>query len=223
MKPILFSTAMVQAILAGRKTQTRRTKGLDIINDAIDSVHPPYHVISADGENRKGVFFDLKQQDKFGVFRAYPYGNVGDMLWVRETWRPKSHNMPTGWPYEYKADDDMPDGFKWKPSIHMPKEAARLFLKITAIEIERLHDISEEDAIAEGVEPQTFKSNVLKPFDGYKNYFVQDIEDGTPLRTAKASFGSLWQAINGVESFDQNPYVWVIKFEVLNEKPAENA
>ncbi len=157
MKPILFSTPMVQAILSGRKTQTRRV---------------------------------IKRFTDFGITDHCAYGKVGDILWVRETWQKVEHPELK---YRYRADHLNPTSVTWKPSIFMPKDACRIFLEVTEIKVERLQDISEEDAIAEGVEVPTYKE--------------------TELAKYKTNFSILWEFINGEESWESNPWVWAITFK----------
>lgn len=172
-RPILFSSEMVQAILQGRKTQTRRVvKPRSYICDIVDGW--PYEMTEDDLQPIK-----------------CPYGRVGDILWVRETW------CWNGYYYIYRADErNMP--FRWKPSIHMPKKACRLFLRIANIRVERLHDISSEDIKAEGI--------------------VWTIDYRTSLLD---QWELLWTSINGYDSWNDNPYVWVIEFERIqnNDKP----
>lgn len=173
-RPILFSGEMVRAILEGRKTQTRRIVKM-----------PPQRF--------------YKQGEKFEgeSGREYkPYANVGDVFWVRETWQKVNDR------YIFKADS-IADNFKWKPSIFMPREAARIFLKVTNIRVQRLQDISEEDAVKEGIE----YSNEF----GYKLYTKQDFF--SKHLSASDSFMSLWEKINGKGSWGVNPFVWVIEFE----------
>lgn len=185
MKPILFSTPMVQAILNGTKTQTRRTKGLEGV-EAIEynSILPNQWAVL-----RNGTAEIIK----------CPYGRAGEFLWVREQFAMIQKS------YCYKAST-IPGLFtdrnrgKWKPSIHMPFTACRLFLKIKSIRVERLQEITDEDAKAEGVEQIGEK---------YKSY----VEPATPSKSAAISFASLWWAINGMDSWDANPFVWVIEFE----------
>ena len=216
MKPILFSTPMVQAILEGRKTQTRRVlKPQPLVHNEVIKMPIPVDEYSK----------ILKQYVKKGYTEIYtkgvlqgmiaprcPFGEVGDTIWVRETWCDPSN---TGYPILYKADFPMvyrndaegePDivlkeeGYKWKPSIFMPKDACRLFLKITNIRVERLQDISELDAECEGA-----KKMPLEHLGGaFPNH--------------KSGFESLWQSINGKESWDCNPYVWVIEFEKIKNQ-----
>lgn len=124
-RPILFSGAMVRAILDGRKTQTRR----------VMSERHRYHFIEASGD-----------------LALCPYGQPGDRLWVRETWgyNPDFPGMPSL--ACFRADPEHKyDGIKWKPSIHMPRAACRLMLEITGVRVERLNDCSERDAVAEGL------------------------------------------------------------------------
>jgi len=219
--PILYQTEMVQAILADIKTMTRRTTGLEEIN-----LNPDAWTLNVSGfvtrpaiGNRKlkegnGAIFRNRELQPKLVF--CPYGNVGDLLWVRETFAKAScifHGGNKFSHYVYKADNDpLHNHFKWKSSIHMPKEAARIILEITDIRIERLNDISEDDAIAEGV---------LQFEDGtFKNYFTQKglrAKDGVECLLAKGSFQSLIASINGKNIIDLNPWVWVIKFKVLSK------
>ena len=190
--PILFSTPMVQAIIAGRKTMTRRklkVKGCKPFSPKSDE-----WTISEIEKWNEGYF---------------PYGQVGDILWVRETFKPADIPEETGL-YEFKASLQDPDAVWnkgiWKPSIHMPKAAARIWLKITKIKVERLQDISEEDAMNEGVE-----------------YEWYDQSRNIKIEAAKSLFKKLWQVINGRESWEANPWVWAIEFEVLSTtgKPTE--
>jgi hypothetical protein len=227
---------MVQAILAGRKTQTRR-----VIKPQPD---PEAYMIPnmqhRDGE--LGVVYDYNQGDA-NPFVKCPYGKIGDVIWVRETVIKRAdgdtvnhHNMFTG-NYAYVADcgftmiDYLKQwGGKSKPSIHMPKEAARLFLQITSIGVELLNDISEADAIAEGVEDIYAMIDVKEHC--YKNYMHgKDERTGKSLPVAEVcgwdviaddathSFKTLWQSINGASSWQADPYVWRIEFKVI-DKPA---
>lgn len=213
--PILFSTPMVQAILTGRKTQTRRLAevpvhdhyGTDIMDWGL-SKHP----YQKEGKWLYNVQSDVDSCNTFEL--KAKYGQSGDLMWVRETWRYEMgyigewpHQEPVG--YVYKADEDQYEG-KYRPSIHMPKEAARIWLQVTDVRIERLRDISEHGAIAEGVEkrPGTGRST---QFD-YKHYAYELSYDVD----AKVSFRTLWEKINGADSWQANPWVWVISFKVLS-------
>lgn len=175
--PILFSALMVQAILDGRKTQTRRT------------IKP--QPLARTG--RKFIVPDdapKKWRDCDDFISVCPYGLKCENLWVRETWALKS-----GYGWVYKADNSkFNDGLKWKPSIHITRDASRIDLKITDIHVERLNDISEKDAIAEGIE---------LPHPGETLYHGW----------ARDKYAELWVEINGEESWAANPWVWVIEFE----------
>jgi hypothetical protein len=180
-RPILFSTPMVQAIMDGRKTMTRRIAKDKMLQD------------------NKNEFYD--EEFLLLTMKQCPFGQVGDVLWVRETFCsfPNSKTL-------YKANGCIPvEPYKWKPSIFMPKDACRIFLKITNTRVERLMDISREDARAEGVE----RINGAQ----FKNYV-----DGTSTYNERTSFYSLWESINGKDSVSLNPFVWVIEFERI-EKP----
>lgn len=157
MKPILFNTEMVKAILEGRKTVTRR-----VVKPQPDERHQHKLGYVTDSTNKKEIGCFGFGIDEYGgnIQYAKPPYRVGDILYVRETWckLPVSEygNFCTGGEgiYYYKADGEKrPQGWRagWKPSIHMPKEAARLFLRVTGVRVERLQDITEEQAKAEGV------------------------------------------------------------------------
>lgn len=206
-KPILFSTLMVQAILEGRKTQTRRTNGLEEINKNPDDWY--FTNCTASCADKKEFYFKHRfyEGDDCDLLIPCPYGKVGDILWVREkhiSMIDCETNEFAG--YWYYAD--MPEKFhkeykrKWKPSIHMPKAACRLFLRIKDVRVERLQDITKADAWAEGV----------KEIEKNEAYFDYMNEAGS-YATAKGSFFSLWKSINGDDSFEANPWVWVIEFE----------
>jgi len=162
-KPILFSAAMVRAILDGRKTQTRRV------------VRPQLW---------------LRENSRFVQKPKY---QVGDILWVRETWQHwlNDNGNPSG-DCMYKADECGRNGIGWKPSLFMPREACRLFLKVTEVRAERLQDISEKDAIAEGVRSRL-------PDNGI----------------AQSEFQDIWDSINAKKfPWESNPWVWVITFQI---------
>lgn len=197
-KPILFNGEMVRAILDGRKTSTRRSVKDNIPNDAIWGYtgFTPKGYISC-----RGVY-----ADRYGEgFYKLPY-QPGDVLYVRETWHKYTKRVSKGESchiaefYGYKAsaanseDADEP----WKPSIHMPKEAARIWLKVTDVRVERLQDMTDDDAEAEGCFDYT--STAL----GFP-----DIWDSTIKKSDRDRYG--WTA---------NPWVWVIEFERC-EKPKE--
>jgi hypothetical protein len=204
-RPILFSSAMVNAILQGRKTMTRRILGSG-------------HSFGVKIKNGARAWLNLEKcnSDDFKEIITYcPYGKIGDILWVRETW--------LYWElfkaYVYKADDNDKlflsfgqtiDNAKWKPSIFMPKDACRIYLRLTDVRIERLQDISEDDAKAEGL---SFWQ--LDKRTGYKDYLAKDIRY---FENPIESFKSLWQSIHGNQSWDNNPWVFAIEFERI-EKP----
>ena len=203
-RPILFSGPMVRAILDGRKTQTRRIMKPQPTYDGFWWSHKGY---SCGGEKQF--------RDGLPLFVGCPYGVVGDRLWIREAWAPVCSFDPspeTGAIYRSdthtgleKRDGDK----KWKPSIHMPRWASRLTLEITGVRVERMNEISESDAIAEGIEskPQPYGKELDWKYYGWLEKLNQ--WSTCPIR----SYESLWNSINGPESWAANPFVWVIEFK----------
>ena len=207
-KPILFSTPMVQAILDGRKTQTRRiVKNIPSVCYSVS--------VSEDGTYLRGV-----SDNGSALWIIECPSKIGDILWVRETWW---HNRETWGDSEvflYKADFpidgyDHVDAYKWKPSIFMPKDACRLKLRVTDISVERLQCIDESEALAEGITSFT-KDGVGFKFglDGWNWSY----RDKSPFMCSNAvlAYSELWESINGSGAWDKNPWVWVITFERIN-------
>lgn len=201
-KPILFSTDMVRAILAGRKTVTRR--------DPFQTP-PDYDVLKGHYRDSRGrlcaVFQCRKDPTTEAVYARY---DRGDILWVRETWSPVNVRPRR---YIYKADVDRRIGegvglpLCWHPSIHMPREAARIFLRVTGVRVERLRNITEEQTEAEGA-PKAFEYDMLEDTvivldeDGYSYFGFQVVWNSTIKPADMPRYG-----------WDANPWVWVIEFE----------
>lgn len=205
--PILFNGQMVRAILAGRKTQTRR-----VLKD-----QPPEHYKYERSPGNTHVGYIAKDQPmiwagepcwRYGAewgaqpvreipWPNCPYGKPGDRLWVREAWANMAYECDEPL-YTYKADTpaasvpgwSLPPGVKWKPSIHMPKAASRITLEITDVRVERLQEISDQDCVAEGI----------------------DVE--VPNQPVQFQFSQLWDSINkDKHPWVSNPWVWVVEFE----------
>lgn len=188
--PILFSGPMVRAILEGRKTMTRRVVKGVALEWLATGMFTPAYVAHPDNH-------------------LCPYGQPGDRLWVRETWRIPG-GAPNGWT-DYKADDDR-EGFKWRPSIHMPRLACRILLDVTAVRVERVQDIKQRDAMHEGIEPEPVEvsgSQVVFP----RGKVPQDARlVGSDY---KAGFHKYWDSLNAKRGngWDANPWVWVVEFK----------
>jgi len=160
---------------------------------------------------KNGHIWEEDNGERFEPIK-FPYGKPDDRLWVRETWKQKGHNFPIGHQFEYRAtaiQDLTPTDGPWKPSIFMPRAASRITLEITDIRCERLNEISEADAIAEGIEP------IIGP-EGQTYYGNYGKEDIGHLLPPVESYRSLWQSINGPESWEANPFFWVISFKRIN-------
>jgi hypothetical protein len=204
-RPILFNRSMVRAIIEGRKTQTRRI----IKNQELVESHQG-QVIHIHSKKCPGYC-------DFACSHPCILGNLGDKLWVKENFSESEpcylggRAQPTIW---YQADNNRPlwAHKNWKPSIFMPRNFSRFNLEINEIKVERLQDISEEDALAEG--PRVFPPNRDRSCPGY-------VFDDTPYQkawlchgSAKEAFRELWESIYGESSWDKNPFVWVVKFKL---------
>lgn len=197
-KPMLFSTDMVRAILEDRKTVTRR----------VVKPQPDGRPVPMTKDSCWPGYFAIQGTEK--VVRL-PY-QPGDILWVRETWA----EMPYG--FVYRVDGEEPDGWDcddhWRPSIHMPRGAARIFLRVTGVRVERLQEITEDGAKAEGAE----KSYPYTDPETGKTVFVLD-EKGT----YRSGFSQIWDRTIKQKDrlsccWESTPWVWVIEFERC-EKP----
>ncbi|MGM8373424.1 hypothetical protein ACS6F6_07590 [Enterobacter hormaechei subsp. steigerwaltii] len=207
---MIFNGEMVRAILDGRKTQTRR-----IMKVQPDT--PEFglrRIIESSIANEIGMYF-WSQEDARGIKArskqfSCPYGDVGDRIWVRETFQGPLFDFEEMEAYQddsskfkrpefcvYKADGKpAPEFFDadenlhccWRPSIHMPRWASRITLEITGVRVEQLNDISEEDARSEGI-------------------------SGSSARDVKEAYAALWRSIYGSDSWRANPWVWVIEFK----------
>jgi hypothetical protein len=201
-RPILFSAPMVCALLAGTKTQTRRvvkwrglSPGLNLRFSGLSAFKGcAGWYLSSHGIG--GAWEDRSQ------LTPCPYGQPGDRLWVREAWARTVVGLGTEM-VVYGAGDNRTDyGGPWKPSIHMPRAASRITLEVTGVRVERLQDISEADAQAEGI-PYSER------FRGYCIGQAEHFNSHDP----RESYRSLWQAINGPDSWAANPWVWVVEFK----------
>lgn len=204
-RPILFSAPMVRALLAGNKTQTRRTLKL-----------------------RPG--FDLEQRDDGqwwpwaehpercdDVWMDCPYGQPGDRLWVREAWRvidvadcfaPREITAAHRIWFEADGQHKPPAG-RYRPGMFMPRWASRITLEVSGVRVERLQDISEADAQAEGTTP------IPDPWD-HVRLACADIGCSGP-QPHRLGFRELWRDINGPDSWDPNPWVWVVEFKRVDK------
>ena len=205
-RPILMTPENAQKVFEGVKTQTRRLNGLDEVNSSKLWGYPQMQ------DSGIAVFLDSTQANPYNnaLDVKCPYGLVGDRLWCREngwerpyrTERMLREGADTWEPFYYDALLDIGEaeelkqlGFKRRPSIHMPRWACRTVVEVTEIRVERVQDISEEDAKAEGCEPHA--------------------PSGRDGKVYRRPFECLWESINGKYSWDSNPWVWVIEFKKI--------
>lgn len=253
-KPILFSAPMVRALLAGKKTQTRRLLNPQPIQSIMDADHwREFNEVvgvgllpaEAGGERQigwtwKGTRFMPWPRS---IRHMSPYGMPGERLWVRETWamepefdRLKPSDVARA-AVEYLADgkrrpplnDVLFSRGKTRVSIFMPRWASRITLEVTGVRVERVQDISEEDAVAEGVTASYFGESWLcvehdgrtynalcEPTDEDKKALLLVKHRPREMMTdARGNYRRLWMEINGLESWDANPWVWVVSFARL--------
>lgn len=199
---ILFSAPMVRAILDGKKFQTRRLVKLNAFGP---SDTRGYDWIFRD----RGQLWQDYRHDDF-LQRCARYGPVGRRLWVRETWA-QPWQSGKGHPVVYRATYEGTEG-AWRPSIHMPRWASRITLEVTDVRVQRLQEINEADALAEGIRSFTKDGELLK-------YWPCDPCDG-PLKCAWAdlprdpvvAFRALWESLHGAGSWDANSWLWCYSF-----------
>ncbi len=254
-RPILFSGAMVRAILAGTKSATRR-----VVKPAPPAWVETFGVSIFTPNGRvsgRGVHPEHGASESF--FRC-PYGQRGDRLWVRETWSPDHANVYPCYPLVYRASAGLSDSdigehatgctfessglkhseclhcadFRWRPSIFMPRWASRLTLEVTEVRVQRVQEISEEDARAEGARFTDYGKRVHNlSADGGRTYHkTYSQKDGWSmagaassdqcLSTARTAFANLWDSINGSRpgcSWSANPWVWCVSFKRVEARP----
>lgn len=212
-KPILFSGEMVRAILEGRKTQTRRVIKL---RDGSVPEEDGYDIPK--GEDNKPLDYVMDFSKTYPQWQRLdcPYGRVGDRLWVRETWRAEELEDGTDG-IRYAADKsfiaidntrqaannwmdayDQEKPSVWKPSIFMPRWACRIILEVVNVRVERLQDITAYDIAKEGCPAEYHMNNNSGMTDAMHGWFE-----------------NLWKKINGEDSWDSNPWLWVVEFKVV--------
>lgn len=215
-RPILFSGSMVRAILSGAKSQTRRAIKLPHMNPLGQWEATTFGGPDG-GRTRDGKTVPLRTaiwHTRTGDGIAARWA-LGDRLWVREAWRTSKvadelkPSLLVGGGYSpvwYEAQAEVPfhpsEFGKLRPSMFMPRWASRITLEITGVRVDRLQDISEADAIAEGIRETD---------DGYYSLYNQRDTDST--YSPRASYRALWESINGPNSWDANPWVWAIEFK----------
>jgi hypothetical protein len=202
-RPIIMATTMVRAILNGRKTQTRRiAKGIT-----------EHHERDSD--------------------LVCPFGKIGDRLYVREKWMPHGLEAECTGPedvaYAATCSEAQHAIYKWRPSIHMPKWAARIWLEITNVRLERLNDITNDDAFKEGVcdfvesmdRPNSWKGLSQDGRNAMVSVTYGDtLADGgiAACSSFQRAFRHLWESVKGMDSWDENPWVWVIEFKRVKDQ-----
>ena len=232
-KPILFSTEMVRAILESRKTVTRRVVKLKYSNTHLEMRTDKYGTRLIELQNEEPGVTTVRNPDGttthklLAAIERTPPCRPGDILYVRETWAKMECSecsedaddcesaverdgltiFCNGDMYVYKATDILPGGYKWRPSIHMPREAARIFLRVTDVRVERLKDIG--DCTKEGITPGKHATAHMNDYD------------------ERCDFAFLWnstikKADRALYGWDANPWCWVIEFERVSKEDVKH-
>ena len=211
---MIFNADMVRAILDGRKTQTRRIMKPQPEPCPRGGHWWPSNVfktmlhVEDEMQNGKGGWGGLAGD-------ACPFGDLGDRIWVRETWAEAGASAPDLKLYRANYPEHVPsiyenvplaEEIRWTPSIHMPRWASRILLEITDVRVERLNAISEEDAEAEGIDMEAL-------YDSQDCYDCIADHNMTGRPTVTGAFKYLWESIYGEEGWKSNPWVWVIEFK----------
>lgn len=224
-RPIIFSGGMVRAVLDGRKTRTRRVVQPQPVD--IDEVGPYLQRMIYRGE------IGFADRD----YILCRYGEPGDQLWVRETWAPaneggavwfragvpvyRAGRRRTGeWsPYDKIYGLEIPEGIKWRSPRFMPRWTSRINLEITGVKAERLQDITDGDALAEGIERFDYGPDSYNPSVRQYAYGLEKLALGVMDFTAKSAYRKLWDNLNAKRGYpwDANPWVWVIDFALISE------
>jgi hypothetical protein len=212
--PILYSTAMIQAKLAGRKTQTRR------LIDKVNFMHLNKHIadwpLSGFNELKDGIAsFEIQTDvdDSTTIKVKCPYGQPGDLLWAREThyYEKYFNGLTEGVFPRYRADfGDEPVDWNWRPNIFLHKEYSRIWDRVVSVRVERLKKISEDDAFAEGIDTENDETYLAAE---HCQLGGSPVRGGCP---AICAYSALWERINGPGSWESNPWVWVITTENLS-------
>jgi hypothetical protein len=204
-RPILMSAPMVRAILEGAKSQTRRVvKPQPVPPDRIEQW------------NEGWAIGRMRDSENAWRWLRCPYGKPGEQLWVRETWAPVDERALVTQrrdliAYAASTTSDGNEarkayGVRWRPSIHMPRWASRITLELIGVRVERLQDIRDVDAVAEGVNP----SPCCQQADDTAGFHRIGKIRGNSFPIAR--YAVLWESINGAGSWDANPWVWVVEF-----------
>lgn len=223
-RPILFAGPMVRAILNGEKTVTRRVMKPQPTPSNMGGhswpcpIHQTMLHVEQELQNGEGIWGGLADS-------ACPHGAPGDRLWVRETfatlsagqYEPVKPAYGYGQEVRFAATDPLADcdigvrGYPWRPSIHMPRWASRILLEITAVRVERLQDISDEQALAEGLRWHS----LYRQWGGVESHPASRPEcpQWRWYEDPITAFRQLWESINGAGSWDANPWVWVVEFK----------
>ncbi|PAO24652.1 hypothetical protein [Enterobacter roggenkampii] len=217
---MIFNGEMVRAIIDGRKTQTRRI--MKVQPKPCNHTNWPDYSPESQWKSypngwccavcANGTTIDHRHHAK-GI--TCPFGAVGDRIWVRETWAEAGAGAPDLKLYRANYPEHVPthyenvppaDEIRWTPSIHMPRWASRITLEITGVRVELVQSISQADAIAEGAPLSHPSIDAVSQQHGFPDF-------------SRSWFGQTWQSIYGAESWQANPWVWVIEFKRIEDKP----
>jgi hypothetical protein len=219
---------MVQSLLAGTKTQTRRALKFQPFELLLprDKRAQSLASVTRQHDGRRFWYALTSREPAHGKAFRCRYGEVGDSIWVRETWLPRGNNTAAFYRADYDAENaaglaGMYSDRGWRSPIYMPRWASRLTLTLTSVRIERLQDISEADAKAEGA--RRFEDLPSRHPFGQDDRWSMESPTATDqcLGSARFAFANYWNKINGTDSWESDPFVWVLQFHLAGRMEAE--
>jgi hypothetical protein len=220
-RPIIFSTPMVQAVIAGDKTQTRRVVKNPGYGEKTWLAAVPHFGEDAGASQiaHLRVAFD-EETERAGKRIKCPYGAPGDRLWIRETWQRDDRDGKTAYRASPETTPKEWVNWHWRSPLFMPRLASRLTLEVLETRVEKLQSMPWQDALAEGIEPVECDHAYADPRLGCTDCMGTGL-----LEDPRGGFADLWDKINGARGYpwDSNPWVWVVRFTRIESDDGTHA
>ena len=213
-RPIIFRAPEVRALLEGRKTMMQRViKGVPMFSAEYDNRWRPHASPPGGAMPNEWTWWEGPAHGPSLYHKQQLLYAPGDLLWVKETWREGEDGVPAS--IFFFADEPWHEGAGWRSSTHMPRWASRLTLRVTGVHVQRLQDISEDDCFREGVDAFKYVDDDDGEMDYYSAREPEERFKDEHCVTRKDAFAALWQSTHGPGSWDANPWVAAISFEVI--------